>query len=224
MSSPATVAASPPSPPPWPASCRSRVFVLSRVFVAVALKPQIGHNIGFQAPINPRSAWARSRTWYAAHAGWGGAEKCAKACQKRFAVRSVSGPRRPWSATAGSRPGLRRRPERVNKFANRRWLLSHDVHQKHGPAHAERTEGRRSTDEMASRARDWWLIGVVDWWNCAGRMGGIFEWTASLHLEEKQRLEMARFGRLVDCQVPLRAHTRGEQVVRMRVSAWVWSS
>ena len=44
---------------------------------ASALKPQIGHNIGFQVPISTRSAWAPSRARHT-NAGSGGAEKCAK--------------------------------------------------------------------------------------------------------------------------------------------------
>ena len=40
------------------------------------LKPQIGHNIGFQAPISARSAWAPSRTRHRARDRWRGAENC----------------------------------------------------------------------------------------------------------------------------------------------------
>ena len=42
------------------------------------LKPQIGHNIGFKAPISTRSAWAPSRACHTARVKWCGAEKCAK--------------------------------------------------------------------------------------------------------------------------------------------------
>ena len=41
------------------------------------LKPQIGHNIAFQAPIRMRSAWVPSRACYRARVEWCGAEKCA---------------------------------------------------------------------------------------------------------------------------------------------------
>ena len=36
---------------------------------APGLKPQIGHNIGFQAPISPKWAWVPSRAEYTARAG-----------------------------------------------------------------------------------------------------------------------------------------------------------
>ena len=42
------------------------------------LKPQIGHNIGFRAPISTRSAWAPSRTRHTARDRWRGAENCTK--------------------------------------------------------------------------------------------------------------------------------------------------
>ena len=44
----------------------------------VRLKPQIGHNIGFQAPIGTRLAWAPSRTRHTARDRWRGAENCTK--------------------------------------------------------------------------------------------------------------------------------------------------
>ena len=42
------------------------------------LTPQIGHNIGFQAPISTKSAWAQSRAWHTARVKWCGAENCGK--------------------------------------------------------------------------------------------------------------------------------------------------
>ena len=42
------------------------------------LKPEFGHNIGFQTPISMRSAWARSRTQHTALAGWCIAEEYAR--------------------------------------------------------------------------------------------------------------------------------------------------
>ena len=42
------------------------------------LKPQIGHNIGFQAPISTRSAWSPSRADQTACVGWCSAEECAR--------------------------------------------------------------------------------------------------------------------------------------------------
>ena len=39
-------------------------MVRGRLLMLICLKPQIGHNIGFQAPLSSQSAWITRRPWH----------------------------------------------------------------------------------------------------------------------------------------------------------------